>query len=414
MPHQEGKPISNAITGAIPGIRSVIRLLVRNPADADDILQDTLLTGLLKIHTLKPPYRLDAWLKTIARHKCIDHLKSRHRFPVWENIMKTDLKLIEGIFQDDPELAVDRAAMDRRIDQVVYGIDRLNPVLQDIIRFRYFNGLPVKRIAEVLGIPEGTVKSRLFEARQKLLEELDKGIRPPPDLYPDIQVLPNPGTLRTILRAGYGLCFGAPGKGVGDVEICDMYEYPGPILAYRVRSHVTRETTMWGRRVFEVKNEYSRTTGMDNRFLYYAVDDDSIEMVMRIFCEHPEIRVELPGDDMVPAESRILNPVTASAIPAVGMDVTEMSERVTLVIGERTQDNVVLRRIADMDDHHGGECTESFWTEDGREVLQRLYIGESWRMGDFVTFDKLAHSPEIAVAGKRYRLWTEFVLVNYS
>ena len=405
MLNRNGKTLADEITDSIPAARSTIRRLVHNPADADDILQDTLLTALLKLHLLKPPFRLKAWLKTIARHKCLDHLKSRHRMPVWENIMKTDHRLIEELLRNDPDLHTDRAMTDRQIDQVVASIDRLKPILQDIIRLRYFSGQPVRRIAEVLGIPAGTVKRHLFKTQQQILQHLTNGIEPAPDLYPDIIIEPRLGQPEPIRRAGYGLCFGAPGKGPGDTEVCDMYEYPGPILCYRARSTVTRKTEMWGRQVFEVRNDYSRTTGLDTRLIYYSLDDDSIEMVMRIFCEQPETRVELPGDEMVAAEHRLLqaDPGDAGA-----------SCRVALGIGDRRYDNVFRRSVTSVDDVHGSEFTESFWSDDGREVLQRLYIGDDWRMGGFVTFEMLKNSPELEVGGKRFRLWSEFVLVNHS
>jgi hypothetical protein len=77
--------------------------------------------------------------------------------------------------------------------------------------------------------------------------------------------------------------------------------------------------------------------------------------------------------------------------------------------------NECFRRREFCTDYHGKEFTESFFNQEGREVLHRTYIGDNWKMGGYITWEKMEKSPEIEFQGERYRLWIEIVLMkNYQ
>ena len=143
--------------------------LLRNEADAEDVVQDTFVSFIESYGNLEDTSKSIALLKKIAANKSLDRLKSVRTENVDEEVMET----IETVPEDFlPDSLVESAEMRRIIMEI---IDRSlsEDVRRTIILF-YFNEMSTKEIAEALGVPQGTVLWRLNYARKKIKKEVEK------------------------------------------------------------------------------------------------------------------------------------------------------------------------------------------------------------------------------------------------
>lgn len=226
---------------------------------------------------------------------------------------------------------------------------------------------------------------------------------------PIIQIIPQKKSeTKSVKRLGYGLCFGAPLAGIGDVEICDAYVYPGRIFEYRVKSKIIRKAIMLGSEIWETVNIYEEREGEHSRFLYYTFDEKKISMPFRIMNFSPKLRIDIDQKELMrPADLEIKTGEfreTKNSIRVVDI--------VDLKIGERLFKNVIRQRNS-FDDYHGRCYGEEFYNSEGREILQRDYIGKNWKMGGFVTWGKWENAPEIEFKGEKFRMWFEFILTDH-
>jgi RNA polymerase sigma-70 factor (ECF subfamily) len=124
---------------------------------ADDVAQEVWLAVVRGLPRLKEPERFAAWLFTIARRSVVNHL--RHRYAEQPQV---DIA-------DEPDLAdgvVDRVDVRRLLDGV--------PLMErEVLVLFHLEDLSLEECAEVLGVPVGTVKSRLHRARRLLREEAE-------------------------------------------------------------------------------------------------------------------------------------------------------------------------------------------------------------------------------------------------
>ncbi len=141
-----------------------IRRLVDNEQDAWQILQDTWLKVLQRIKSLKEPRKLPVWLYSVARNTAVDHLRRRYsRKDLFENNEK--LEIVEDRNENiDFENA----------EQVHFGLSRLSLDQREILTLFFLRDLSIDEVAEVVGIPAGTVKSRIFHAKKALRAVLQK------------------------------------------------------------------------------------------------------------------------------------------------------------------------------------------------------------------------------------------------
>ena len=147
------------------------RLILRDPDQAKDAVQETLVRAWRDLPTLRSADRFDAWLHRLLVRACIDEARRlrRHRFDI-------ELVSIDPPTLDDPSsLMVDR-------DQLERGFCRLEPETRALIVLHYYLDLPLPEVAVVLGIPLGTAKSRLHRALQSMRAALDADTRLRPEM----------------------------------------------------------------------------------------------------------------------------------------------------------------------------------------------------------------------------------------
>ncbi len=139
-------------------------VVLRDPVEAEDVVHDAVLIGWRKFGSLRDPARFDAWFGRIVLNLCRDRLRASRRGHVREAQLGAILKLGR---RDEFGSVAERDALGA-------AFPRLDPDLQLVVALRFYRDLPLDDIAELLGIPLGTVKSRLHTGLKRLRAELER------------------------------------------------------------------------------------------------------------------------------------------------------------------------------------------------------------------------------------------------
>jgi RNA polymerase sigma-70 factor (ECF subfamily) len=146
-----------------PLFRFVHRMLPRSE-DARDVCQETFLRVLKKAHRFQKGSRFSTWLYQIALNLCRDQARRRKR---WSRIVtrrssiddRFDAEPGPRVADTDPWLNVEQKEKNRAVLQA---LERIPPEQREVLILKEFEGLRFREIAEILGCPESTVKSRMY------------------------------------------------------------------------------------------------------------------------------------------------------------------------------------------------------------------------------------------------------------
>ncbi|WP_305784901.1 RNA polymerase sigma factor [Symbioplanes lichenis] len=145
-----------------PAMYAVALSLLGRPHDAEDAVQEAALIAVRRIGDLRDNAAAGPWLKAVTRNVCRAQL--RRPSPVPAELPP----LPDG--RPGPEEQLDRLALG---DWVWQAVGRLSPALREVVLLRHFTGVTrYDDIAAICGLPVGTVRSRLSQARAKLAEAL--------------------------------------------------------------------------------------------------------------------------------------------------------------------------------------------------------------------------------------------------
>jgi RNA polymerase sigma-70 factor (ECF subfamily) len=143
---------------------------------ADDVFQNTFLQLYTKIGQYEPGRPVRPWLYTIATHQAIDALRRNGRHQVLsldqqrEELHDGDVHSLMSLLESRAPGPLDQAQGEERRQQVRASVERLPDFLRQVVILAYYQGLKYREIADIVGIPVGTVKSRLHAALVKLHE----------------------------------------------------------------------------------------------------------------------------------------------------------------------------------------------------------------------------------------------------
>lgn len=154
----------------------IVGLVSRYLRDQDEVM-DVTQEAFIKAFRALPRFRGDSafytWLYRIAINTAKNHLVSKSRRPP-----DTDMDVAEGEFQDNTAVLKDienpeNALATDQLESVVYkAIDDLPEELKVAVTLREFEGLSYEDIAEVMECPVGTVRSRIFRAREAIEKKI--------------------------------------------------------------------------------------------------------------------------------------------------------------------------------------------------------------------------------------------------
>ena len=146
---------------------------------AEDLLQEAFMRVIKGAEAYKRQAKFTTWLYTIARNLCVD--QTRRRKPSQARLARR----ADGLGRREParcstfsqatEMASDRKNVNKQLHETMHrAIAALSDEQREVFLMREFLDMPFKQIADVVGVPENTVKSRMRYALEKLRLELDE------------------------------------------------------------------------------------------------------------------------------------------------------------------------------------------------------------------------------------------------
>jgi RNA polymerase sigma-70 factor (ECF subfamily) len=151
---------------AISRLDGAAWLILRDPDQAKDAVQNALVRAWRVLPTLRDPDRFDAWLHRLLVNACIDEARRLRRHRVDVELSELEPPAVAGI----ETLVADRDELER-------GLLRLEPEMRAVIVLHYYLDLAMPDVAATLGIPLGTAKSRLNRALGLMRAALDAEAR---------------------------------------------------------------------------------------------------------------------------------------------------------------------------------------------------------------------------------------------
>lgn len=153
-----------ALIALIPRLRRFARVLTGNLADADDVVQACLEKAMQNLDQWQPGTRLDSWLFRIARNSWIDDRRRAHN-----RMGHDDIGEMIDLAGDDGVALVEQSDEARMVRAAV---DRLPPEQRDVVALVMLEEFSYREAADALGLPIGTVMSRLSRAKAALAKLL--------------------------------------------------------------------------------------------------------------------------------------------------------------------------------------------------------------------------------------------------
>jgi RNA polymerase sigma-70 factor, ECF subfamily len=179
-PHQKRvQELTYVITGYLPCLHRMALRRLGNVEDAEDAVQDALLSALTHVDQFRGQAQMSTWLTAILINSVRMKLRQRPR--------RVHIPLDEKDLEED-ELSFSQVVPDRRpgpedicrwwelTDLLSRVMKRLSPTLRRTFQLRAVDGLSIRETANLLRVPEGTVKARIARARARLKQMVEEHV----------------------------------------------------------------------------------------------------------------------------------------------------------------------------------------------------------------------------------------------
>src|SRR5689334_23982243 len=135
--------------------------------DAEDVAQDALLLAFKALPSIEEPPKFAAWLSAITRHRALRFSKRERTHQAGR------IDLDEFLLEQVQSLGQPFVANNGEDDELKLALENVPPDYALVLRLRFFDDMPLKRIGAFLGAPLSTVKWRLHRGKQLLREQIE-------------------------------------------------------------------------------------------------------------------------------------------------------------------------------------------------------------------------------------------------
>ena len=147
-------------------VAQIVRKMTTNEDDQKDLVQDIYLKAYQKLSSFQFKSKLSTWIANIAYNTTINYLQKK-KIPITGIEAKTESKFT---VTENPELETIKA---EEVEILIKEIDKLPPLYKTLITLYHLEELPNKEISEITNLPEGTIKSYLYRARNILKDNIN-------------------------------------------------------------------------------------------------------------------------------------------------------------------------------------------------------------------------------------------------
>ncbi|HEY5678861.1 MAG TPA: RNA polymerase sigma factor RpoE [Pseudomonadales bacterium] len=156
-------------------ILNLVSRYLKDPQDVEDVTQEAFIKAFRALPRFRGESAFYTWLYRIAINTAKNHLVARGRRPPGVDVDMEDAEIMDGAdalrVSESPEAVLERDELSAAID---VAISQLPDDLRSAVTLREFDGLSYEQIAHIMDCPVGTVRSRIFRAR----ESIDAHIEP--------------------------------------------------------------------------------------------------------------------------------------------------------------------------------------------------------------------------------------------
>ena len=139
--------------------------ILQNREEAEDVVQDSLVRAWKTRWRVRDPEKFPAWLATIARHRAHDVLRRRRTFPLFQQVIETNLTE-----------ATDTTAIDQQLQSALAALPELH---RAALTLRYFEDLDYHTIENTLGLTNGALRGILGRALASMRKQLRPALASP-------------------------------------------------------------------------------------------------------------------------------------------------------------------------------------------------------------------------------------------
>lgn len=409
-------------------VERFVRFKINSKADADDILQEVYLTAYQKFTQLKNRDSFKAWLISIARNKCNDYFRRI------ANQFEIPLEELTELHQSDSRYGTAEISLVRDTIELLGDKDK------QILYLFFWKEMPQAEIAKKLNVPIGTVKSRLYTAKQNFKNKypyytgISKGentMKRLPEFIPEYKIEASdkkPFEVKWEELMGWFLV-----PKLGEKLSWGMYDIPSRKCSHIYDMQVTGKAKVHGIEGVELtarEAAYSDKTDVINRTFVAQLTDTHCRYLATLrndgdvrnyitFLDGDEFMLNWGfGEDNCGNETNLTQ---KSDIQRVGSVVTSIKKdflldivgRYFVTINGKSYDTVC---VMDIETYNCGVVSEQYLDKNGRTILWRRFNRDDWAIDRYKKLwsEQLPDNEKIVVNGTTYVHWydciTEYIL----